>query len=943
MRKNKLKISLYPKDVATEKVLFDDTGDGAPIFGDGELETGVPFTDTMDDGLEMVTVKLDLSSKTPFEPYDPVAIKLISGGSEKVKNYVMGYCEGELQEAPTGKYLKTALFVEPTKILDKIQIRNVNLTNSSDTLKKQVEKLLLNVSEMVVETGKAESVVLPFVLSESLAARLDEIPGEDFFFNDTNLRSALNEMLSVIDCRARVDKLTFNQTTKDFDPIVISATDMNAVVDYTLKAMDDPALGNGKIVSLSPQTDMTDYAGRVTARGYNSVSNNSVKIGPEYLRTDGQEALTTDNAFIDLHFPIERFNSVGFVVPLTVSGYRKFGISPGAGQSGTATGFTVDGQFVDITKQLVPSEVFNILSETERQNKLPYVLGSTTIGVSALHRGFLLSKYNIKNVIESAELPPATDFIQEYIKRYGGIYDSEKKAIIVQNQTNHNYNDEIFLLETKIVSTDIAEVLKYPVLAEFIPRVDTVVDIKKPGVYEKDRLLLAINDTQSANSLDVARHARYLGGMIRRTGNETRQLDMICENVSQLIPLLARITAQQSETAATNSPELKDYVVYQREYSVFDNYVKVRYSLSYDYNAVNEKLGINRERHIFQIPQESNDAPVVVKHFAVFSTPSGSAPAASDSWVNTETIVSFLKTITGESTTDDPIRNLLFKTKEATQNQGDEAATLSGAWNAFVLPLLGYGAGSLISFVAKPLDNFSVGYSRGGYRWSFWGGGGYKMLYSPYTDNAGEVNAKRNDDGTWGSLGFEDVRLGKKFLGADIDEAVAKLPVTCYSAGDDGVGTSYYEAATKGINVLFCKDRTQTPVFYISIESIPAKKDYGKIVIGSAFNENNNLVVGKDDFSDEMFLFVGGGKYRTGDERVKTAARKVGTAKSFISVEENGALKSKANSLTEVGSSWAVGDSKGNLFLAVNESFPNVATEIVICRMQWMRSLNFAS
>ena len=132
--------------------------------------------------------------------------------------------------------------------------------------------------------------------------------------------------------------------------------------------------------------------------------------------------------------------------------------------------------------------------------------------------------------------------------------------------------------------------------SEFIPRIDTLIEVSKPGVYDNDRLKIGILDGQNANSIDIVRHGRTLGSLARRTGNEELMLDFHCDDFSHLMPVMGKFSGLTGRNSYLNG-----YVITKREHSVYDNQIKVRYYCTKDYQAINERIGVNREKRLYEI------------------------------------------------------------------------------------------------------------------------------------------------------------------------------------------------------------------------------------------------------------------------------------------------------------------------------------------------------
>ena len=518
--------------------------------------------------------------------------------------------------------------------------------------------------------------------------------------------------------------------------------------------------------------------------------------------------------------------------------------------------------------KIITAEEYNLLPNSDTTNNidkahyLPYEIGQSTIGLSASVKGiFGIPIYSLLTILKKK--------ISEKLAEMGA---ARPQTVVIGSD---------WWKSKSFVST-------------FIPRIDTTIELSKPGIYDTDRLKLGIADSQSANAIDISRHGKNLAGLIRRTGNNELQLDYRCNSVSDLIPTMSKIS----------DGEFAGYVVYKREYSIFNDFLKVRYSLTYDFNQINEKIGIVREKRIYNIPLESDDTPIFCKRYMILSL---TAPTSeNNAFLHPNYMRAVLDTLRGVSAADGKIKNILFNTPESFVDQDGSGAVFTAAAERFAIPALGYAAGNTINIMANPLDNYSVGYSRGGYHISLWGGG-VKMLYNPYSDINGE-----------------NVSYKLRLAGGlnDTSEAViTALPKTYYT---------YFTQASDDETIYYKKDRSQRPVFFQSFEVIPSAADYGNIVIGNKFCANNFLINDNVDFSDNMYLYVrliGAGKYRNGDNKIKNGYIGIGKVKDYFTIASFVAFSGGAEyayiistyTASVLTGDFAIGDTDHNLFLAVNQ------------------------
>lgn len=871
---NHLKITLTKKATGESVVLYDDTKlqngfDGVnytsrPQGRDGKLSAAPPFVESVDDQFFSAVLVLNESTQSLYDIFDPVKVEITSNGETTTQHYLVGGNGTALQDARNTTCEKTINLVEPTKILTRYPIFNLNLTSKKDTLLRQFEKALNN-SVLLLDDDEC-----PFALSEELTEMLTGLTSEDFFFSDTNLYAVLMEMLSVIDCRPFVKKVEIDSLTKNFKTIVIDALKMSETHDAVFTPSTDqtkPEENHGVYISQELSNDGNDYMGKIVARGYNSISNNPIVV-TDAFKSD-EDTLSIENAFAFLPFPIERINKFIFSGQYSA----QYSIKTSTGDS-IAQIATIKGE-VDISRNLLLDEEYNVLSATEKQAYLPYAIGEQSIGFSAKRKVVLQTQYNIDKILTQH----GVDLVSAAFP-----------------------NAEI----VGVSSISVLDIGKCYFICDYVPRLSTTLETTKPSVYDIDRLRLGIQDTQSANTIDIVRHGKNIEGLVRRTGNDEITVDMMVQGHHQLYPLMTRFVGGAFD----------DYVIWQREYSVASQNIKVRYSLTKGFNRVATKLGVKRERHIFSIPTASEDCPLLIKHYAVFSTKTPTDSSVKSflnvNIYNKEFANNLVAKVSRESAS--PLENITFATPEAyvVQEEGKTATLDALSEERFVLPCLGYSAGKTITFAAQPLDNFSAGFRVGKkVKFNLWGGGGTKILYAPYCDINGE--SKNFTVSLCGALNT---------IADDFDVLVNKLPVL-------DAGNFIQMTASQSIDVNYKKDRTQRPVFTFAIECIPGKDDYGNIVIGDMFAQTNFLLPRNKGITDEAYLYLSSDLYRDGDTKCKGS--RVALSSEIFSIANYNhptyvALKMTGDGVESVANqnhnSWAIGDVNKNIYVAVNQSLP---------------------
>lgn len=856
---NKFKIIHTSKKTGVETVIFDNTSDSV-IEDLGDLLTGVPITESVDDGMSTAVLHLksckgDVAVPALFEPYDKVEVQKSANSFMRRELYVVAIDNRKVDNENLKTYEKTISLVEATKILDSIFIYNCNLTNKTDTLKQQITKLLNN-----AEIGVEKSRWLQCEAATATYSVFNGYKSEDFFFDNITLREALYRIFGVAHFRPHVSAINY----VGGDIKYINIEPISQINTKEISSLDNA----GDFIGDEAEISIDNYFGTIKARGYNSISKNTIKTG-ELPFTTSEAQLTTNNMIADLGFPIEDIKSFkvgGSKIRISVEYYRA-----------TVHELTyVDlAYFYDITDKIVDNSIYSLLSKDEQNLTMPYTKGDSTIGFSKSYKTLLFTHSSISEILNLD------------LKKLGNsdIYKYCKENNIADTSGTTGYLGNVAI--TKITFTNGIESLFFK--AEFIPRFNTVIEISKPGVYDNDRLQVAIADNQSANTIDIARHGRALAGLARRTGNEEITPNFICKGFNNLLPVMGKFTGLTGRNSYLN-----DYVITKREYAIYDDYLKVKYYCTKDYQAINEKIGVDREKRLYNIPLESSDCPIYVKYYVTVDITAKTNSTGFKASILYNSIVNFVI----DSHNDNfRLAYLYLATKEARSEQAIDGKLIKQLENNqyFALPLLPYASDKCITFIAQPLDNYSVGYSRSGREFSYWGGGGMQMLYNPYTDKNGECD------------GFTVCLASRQNVANNV---------------------SSYPKVTKGgetlisddVQISYKKDRTQRPVFFIAFEFLPSKELYGKVVFGEAAASQNFLVV--SEAPEKRYVYSSDEIYREGETKIKGA--RVGEALNYFIPSLHDTEKTvylrvqKDMPLSSSIKSYAIGDESGNLLIAFN-------------------------
>ena len=797
--KNNTKITITNKKTGKTTILLSTKYDDERKTG--SVPAGLPLTESVDNSLDtFVFIYKGLPTRKLFSPYDCITFTVDDGIEKKERTMLILSDRAESYSRAHRTFTHTVTCIENVKILEKIKIFNLVLTNESDTLSKQFTKVLKN-AEPVWEGG-GMNIESKLLLATELNSLLNGKKGRDFYFENTDLRTVLDTMLAPLNCRATVTEIKY--ADNNISAIYIGYRSMNAVTEI---APEWTFAEQGEIGKEELENDGQDYAGKVVARGYNTLAENPITFTDCFK--SNQATISDKTAMAFLPFPVSEKGFASFKI--NVKSYWTNGVTEST--SGLKEIYRILG--VDISDSLIPSENYELLSDTQKKNYIPYEIGSNSVWFGRTKKGFLMSELLLDDILRKA-------IVTQYVD--SGVFSDTECFEFGNIDSYTNFWKQSFT-------------------CTFYPIIDTVSKISKPGVYDEDELMLGIMDSQREKTLDADRHGKRLASLIKRTGNAEYYIDVRAKSYSKLLPLMAKINMTETENAGENGEVYADtdYVVYKKECAIYDNYVNCRYYLSKDFNAIHQDEGVNREKHLFDIPLESNETPLLMEHYLVFST----EQIEKSSPLSAKIVYSALNTLVGKNESETNVTGklnyLLFQSHitnnaisgieneqtfpQCTERSDDSKPYFGNTAYYFMRPNGSYAQDRVMSFVARTLDNYSVDFSRDGYKFSVWGDKGNMISYNRYVSYF---------QGNLGECDSFMIKYAFKFTAEDNAEKINQFPVVdendFVSASDDTLTFHYH------------KDRTQRPLFVLSLECIPSQKDYGKILVGSAFARLNNLI-----------------------------------------------------------------------------------------------------
>lgn len=463
----------------------------------------------------------------------------------------------------TGLYYKYIVtLMEPTKYLEKVFCPSMSLTNRNDSLKEQVEKVLLNAEP--VEVGSMSR----FRLSDSLI--FSDVGGADFFFEKMNLREILDGIFAKIDSRCIVKEIT------DYNNIVIDAYPLNK----RGKLINPIEFSKKRVVHNLEYlgADIESYAENAVTGSQKPIWQPSIG-GWDTFKTYGA-TLTTENATIFTTFPVEKITR--FIIKIPDSFNERIYFHGILGDTLGPILYTLHGD-IDITRNIVDGETYKILEvggsdsvkteELYQENTIVFERGSNTATIEKYKYLLFFSTTNIERAIKNA--------FWNY---------PEVKAIRDLGEYP-DYED------SWIVSPSIDQIL---FRIEYVPLFNAHLKIGKKKYIGPPATII---NQQSDKIIDISRYGDNLQGLINRVGNKELYIDKIVDSVTELYELFDYTD--------------DNYVLTSREIAVANDFLKVHYGFTENFSAQSTKIGIDRRKRVFNIPLENFKSDILIKEYIV--------------------------------------------------------------------------------------------------------------------------------------------------------------------------------------------------------------------------------------------------------------------------------------------------------------------------------------
>lgn len=736
-----------------------------------------------DDTLDSATFRVVSDTATPFENTAIATIVFEKGDGTEIESIKMlvGADNVEPFAKGAGKYVHNLMLVELTKILEKFT--NLHYISTMDTqLSTQIDTAFENLNTLIY--GKyidflVSPTTFPYMLQQDDLLKSENspfygLPAEDYINENATAREILDGLFSTVNARAVVTDITNNYIIK------VGVMDMNKTTDKTEVA---------NRLGTFWQNNIDNFCGKVMSKVSNATPQSYVFVIDSFKSL--LNTATTNNKVVATAFNVEYFADFSLLpnndrqinVKYTKGGvsYNKYVTIPyptpipligSKDFSGASQDLLVDKEFWDALDSDAASYTNYV-----KDNTLYYERGAASVDVSRTYKDLFFTQ----SVFEMTAKKAMFRYID--LNRVALLGDADCQ--ITGMETSENFwgiGDFIYT-------------------AKYAPLVDDVIIEANKTKKQNDRnAVFSITDGQSDNIIDLSRYGRNLVGKAQRIGNDELSIDTNVYGREDVLEPLDKVG---------------DYIVYKTEMQIMSkahysdtedkNWYKVRYSMTKGFNNLAEKIGLAREKRIYQIPLTGYRSTLPIRASIAYGL-QGNFALLQDGENNEQkkTLSAFLLQRLVNTFPSDMYNAILMNVVVMNYH--------------YVLPVVGFGAGNTMNFIGRFYDNYSAGLSFVAQRNIFKWIGGNKACQNPYVNNAGVA------------FGFFDISIGN--IPALDSDNIKKRPAVGANETFWGFGKS---------DISYTKDRAES----ITLQKIYSLVEdnrftgYKKMRIGEALIRDN--------------------------------------------------------------------------------------------------------
>ena len=610
-----------------------------------------PFKDTIDEELDALNFQIKSDTRLSYKKFDRVVYMINHDHLHQVLRKVMAVFN--IVESWKGeKWVYQVSCLSPTKILENIIINGMAETYPvNNGLYGQMERVRTKINAQL----SVEMAVYPEIIFNSTIASSgdDSIVKDissvsDFLWDgQVNAREIFNDMLDKADAICVATNFTID-LNNNITQIEIGAVKREKVGREIVNSVND--IENGGLDSVKQVVKGITYnrnsefaCGNIISLIKNGIAKDNVNQA--YLPARNTDLTIDDEA--DWHIitqePIYSLNKVIILMPIQV-GYYKWHYDSSQEEWVRQSVELLYGETIllpiDITSYVVEKDVFDNMSIAQQKKCLYFKRGEK--GIYGLYKRYkqnpLWSNTALQNIMEDLSTTTinaynnANDVIDwrsvgspDLLMLSGGDIEKYNGSGIISGNGEIVENAIQSFVGVVTPSGSVAHNNMYDFIGNaswfkkalfsvnYQPYCDSVVKIEKTNAsnIEANAKNLSVLKNQSDRTIDASKYYDSQKSLIERMGNKEMFLDAMIDISGQYNSTLT--LWDLGDYFTLNS---KKWTITQRE---IENYnmgkLKVRYTLSKEYNASNIDIQVNRDKRLYGIPlSQYVDRYIIIKN-----------------------------------------------------------------------------------------------------------------------------------------------------------------------------------------------------------------------------------------------------------------------------------------------------------------------------------------
>lgn len=589
-----------------------------------------PFKDTLDEELDNLNFQIKSATRLTYKKFDKV-MYWIGQGSTVILNKKMAIFNiVETWEGEKWTYQISCL--SPTKILESIIINGMADTYASARLDLQLDRVRQKIN---AQLGFEMATPITISFDSSISPSNDTLynaTSSDFLWdNQVNVREIFNDMLDKVDMLCIGTDYTID-ANGNITGITIGAVKREKNGSQILTSIYDVENGGLEDVKqvvkgITYNRDSEFACGNIISLIKNGIAKDNVQQPYEPARNT--DLTIDDNAkrYIITQEPIYTLNKVWGYIPKRA--YIKVWRNNGgnleeqfystSGQPATNPTPLYMYMPYDLTPYIVEKSVFDAMSLAEQKKHLYFKRGEKGIyGIYDRYKSGITGLFTntaLENIVADASPQNETNTNgvlsldncgnPPLLMYYNGARDVNNNFPSTLNYPFH-YSTSGQKEAGAIKGYDFTGLnndyeLDYSLFSvNYQPYVDSVVKIEKTNIasLEANSKNLSVIKNQSDRTIDMSKYYDSQQALINRMGNKEMYIDA-------MVDLTADYSLQTTLWGLGDYMTLNSvkWTITQREFENYnENKLKVRYTLSKDYNASNIDIQLKRDKRLYGIP-----------------------------------------------------------------------------------------------------------------------------------------------------------------------------------------------------------------------------------------------------------------------------------------------------------------------------------------------------